>query len=126
LLARVETALAGDRSNGWALAYGVNALAALGEMERAKDWLRRAVLIDPDNAIIHYNLACALSVHFRDFDGALDMLRPFSAAPTVGSLRNAKVDPELDPIRDNSRFVAMLAAAEARVAADQAAATAAQ
>jgi len=46
-LARAEKAVAQDRNNGYAMAVGVNALALLGEAERAKAWMGRAILIDP-------------------------------------------------------------------------------
>src|SRR6202044_3527206 len=48
-LARTEKTLAQDPNNGTAMAYGAISLAALGEAERAKDWINRALLIDPDN-----------------------------------------------------------------------------
>ncbi len=31
------------------MGWGVIALACLGEAERAKEWMNRALLIDPDN-----------------------------------------------------------------------------
>ena len=34
------------------------ALATLGEPERAKEWINRALLIDPDNMNARYNFAC--------------------------------------------------------------------
>ena len=46
-------------------------LLYLGKPERARDWARRAVLIDPDNMIMRYNLACDLVIQLRDFDMAL-------------------------------------------------------
>ena len=58
---RAEKAVAQDRSNGNAMGVGVAALAALGEADRAKDWMRRALLIDPDNLMMRYNFACALA-----------------------------------------------------------------
>ena len=35
----------------------------------------------------------------------------------IGLLNHAKADPDLDPLRDDPRFKAMIAAAEARLAA---------
>ena len=59
-LERAERAIAKEPTNGQALAAGANALMFLGDMERARDWSRRAMLLDPDNLIMRYNLACAL------------------------------------------------------------------
>ena len=115
---RAEAALAQDRSNGSALAYGVGALAVLGEADRARDWARRALLIDPDNLQMRYNLACALSAHLGDVDGALDLLVPYFVKATVpDAVAYARIDPDLDPIRDDPRFKAMIVEAEARLAA---------
>jgi adenylate cyclase len=72
------------------------------------------LLIDPDNLNMRYNCACSLSGQLGDGDGALDLL---AARATVGDVNYAKMDRDLDPIRDHPRFVAMLEAAEARLAA---------
>jgi adenylate cyclase len=58
------------------MGMGVTALAALGETDRAKDWMRRALLIDPDNLQMRYNFACTLAASLGDPDAALDMLGP--------------------------------------------------
>ncbi len=116
-LARAEKALAQDPSNGSAMGYAVCALGALGEAERARDWARRALLIDPDNRNMRYNLACGLSIQLRDAEGALELLGPWFARASQANLNHAKVDGDFDPIRDHPRFQAMLAAAEARLAA---------
>jgi len=117
-LARSEKTLSQDQNNGGAMASGADALAALGERERAKDWVDRALLIDPDNMNMRYNFACSFVTQLKDFDSALEMLRPVFAAWNSGFLKHAKADPDLDAIRDDPRFQAMLAAAEARVAAE--------
>jgi adenylate cyclase len=116
-LARTEAVLAQDRGNGGAMAYGASALAVLGEADRARDWIQRALLVDPDNMGMRYNLACGLSMELHDTDAALDLLDPFFA--TVGNtfLQHARIDPDLDSIREHPRFKAMVAAAEARLAA---------
>jgi adenylate cyclase len=115
-LLRAEKTLAQDQNNGAALGAGVDALAAQGDEERAKDWINRALLIDPDNMNMRYNFACTLVTQMKNFDLALEMLAPVFAKWNVGFLKHAKADPDLDGIRDDPRFEAMLAAAEARVA----------
>jgi len=116
-LARAEQVLANDPGNGAAMGFGAGALAVLGDAERARDWIARALRIDPGNMNMRYNLACALSVHLRDVEGALDLLGPYFACVTPGWLDNAKVDPDLAPMRGDPRFQAMVATAEARLAA---------
>jgi adenylate cyclase len=114
---RAERALAQDPSNGSAMGFGAGALAILGEGDRAKDWIHRALLIDPNNLRMRYNLACALSSNLGDADAALDLLGPFFAQTTASFVDHAKVDPDLDRLRGDRRFLAMIAAAEARLAA---------
>ncbi|HEY1448555.1 MAG TPA: tetratricopeptide repeat protein, partial [Caulobacteraceae bacterium] len=113
---RAEAALAQDRSNGSAMGYGAVALAVLGEKERCRDRIRRALLIDPDNQIMRYNFACALSVYLKDIDGALGLLGPYLAQVTRTDLEWTKSDPDMDPLRVDPRFQALIAAAEARLA----------
>jgi adenylate cyclase len=115
-LARAEKALAQDQGNGTIMGFGVSALAALGETERAKDWIGRALLIDPDNLNMRYNFACSLSGQLKDNEGALDLFGSYFTTASVGDVSFAKIDPDLDAIRHDPRFVAMLAAAEARLA----------
>ncbi|HEY8054085.1 MAG TPA: TIR domain-containing protein [Steroidobacteraceae bacterium] len=116
-LSRIEKTLAQDPNNGTAMSYGAIALAALGEAERAKDWINRALLIDPDNMNARYNFSCTLTTYLKEPDAALELLRPFFESVAVGFLNHAKADPDLAPLRDDPRFKAMFAAAETRLAA---------
>src|SRR5262249_54086922 len=102
---------------GRAMSVGVVALAALGEKDRAKDWMRRALLIDPDNLAMRYNFACALVAQLSDPDAALDMLGPVFERDTADNLTEAQNDPDLASLREHPGFQAMIAAAEARLAA---------
>jgi adenylate cyclase len=117
-LARTEKTLAQDPNNGTAMAYGAIALGSLGEAERAKDWISRTLLIDPDNMNARYNFACTLATYLKDYDAALELLGPVFATMAIGFLNHAKADPDLDPLRGDPRFTAMLAASERRLAAE--------
>ena len=115
-LERSEKAIARDPTNCSALAMGASALNALGEQERARDWVRRALLLDPENLLVRYNLACALALELDDKEGAIAALQPFFEQITSTTLiRHLEVDPDLDPIREDARFVDMLADAKQRL-----------
>ena len=115
-LARAEKILAQDPNNGAAMGYGVAALASLGKSERAKEWINRALLIDPDNMNMRYNFGCALTI-LGEIEPAIDILDQVFETAHVDRLNHAKVDPDLDPLREDPRFMAMMTQAEARIAA---------
>ena len=114
-LERCEKILARDSSNGAALDQSSVALAVLGERERAKERMERALLVGPDNITTRYNFVCTLANYLKDRDAALEMLRPAFEQMGAGLIHHAKIDPDLDLIRDDPRFKEMLAAAEERV-----------
>jgi len=114
-LVRTENVLGPDSNNCSAMGHASVALAVLGQRERAKDWMSRALLIDPENINSRYNFACALANYLNDTEGALEMLGPAFEKMGAGLVTHAKVDPDFDCIRDDPRFKAMLAAAEARL-----------
>lgn len=116
-LARSEKLLAQDPDDGTVTGYSAYALGALGEAERAKERMNRAILIDPDNFNMRYNFACVLVIHLNDPEAALDLLGPILEKLAVGFLNHVKVDPDFDSLRDHPRYKAMVAAAEARLAA---------
>ncbi len=116
-LERCEKILAQDSNNGAALGHLAIALAVLGHRERAKERMDYALLIDPDNLTMRYNFVCSLANFLNNKDAALEMLRPAFEQMGLGLINHAKVDPDLDSIRDDQRFKAMIATAEARLAA---------
>jgi adenylate cyclase len=77
--------------------------------------MERALLIDPDNLTMRYNFGCTLANFLGDKEAALEMLRPAFEKMGLGLVNHAKVDPDLDRIRDDPRFKEMLAAAERRL-----------
>jgi adenylate cyclase len=102
--------------DGAVMAQVVGALAVLGESERAKDWAERAVLLDPDNMHMRYNLACSLIADLGQPETALDLLEPYFAQVGLEFVGWAKSDPDLDSVREHPRFKAMVGDAEARLA----------
>ena len=115
-LKRAEKVLAHDQNNSMVAGYSAYALAALGHSERAKARMERALLIDPENFNMRYNFGCALCTYLADTEAALEMLAPVFACITDSFLPYAKADPDLDLLRSEPRFHAMVADAEARLA----------
>jgi adenylate cyclase len=118
VLKRAEAILVHDQNNSMVAGYSAYALAALGEGERAKARMERALLIDPSNFNMRYNFACAISVYLKDMEAALDMLGPVFETISDTFLPYAKVDPDLELLRSHPRYQAMLEKAEARLAAN--------
>jgi adenylate cyclase len=119
-LVRTEKLVTQDPNNGSAMGFAIGALATLGEAARAKDLIHRAMLLDPDNMNMRYNLACAVINELGDVEGGLDLLLPLYETIGTELVNWGKTDPDLDSVRDHPRFIAMAAAAEARLAAKNA------
>ncbi|MGH8403543.1 MAG: tetratricopeptide repeat protein, partial [Gammaproteobacteria bacterium] len=116
---RAEALLARDQNNSGIVAYSAYALTALGEGEKAKARINRALLIDPDNWNMRYNFACALCAYLKDKEAALEMMKSLTESATRPLLEYVKADPDFEPLHDDPRYQAMVAAAEARLAASK-------
>ncbi len=115
-LARAEKITTQEPDNGMALGYVVNSLCFLGNAERAKEFAKRAMLLDPDNLTMRYNFACGFA-QLREFEVVLDLLAPVFERDAAETVNWAKVDPDLDGVRDLPRFKSMMEKADARLAA---------
>ena len=105
---RAERALTSHPEDARAAYLGANALAVLGEKERAKEWAARALAIDPDDVLIQYNVACVYSL-LGDVEQAFDLLERL--LPNAGhELRRGwiKHDSDLDPLRSHPRYQKVL------------------
>jgi adenylate cyclase len=111
----VEDVLIRDPDNGAALAFGALSLTSAGEGARAKEWIDKALLLDPDNLYMRYNLAWPLLTFLGDKEAALELLEPALAKAGATLVSLAAVDRNLDSLRIDPRFQAMLQAAQARV-----------
>jgi adenylate cyclase len=112
-MARIEAVIAAEPDHGRALGYGAGLLANLGETERAREWIERGTLLDPDNTILHFNFVCALS-RMGEFDAAIDLLEDVIFKASRGWLNWLDNDTDLDPLRDKPRFVELVQKAKAR------------
>ena len=113
--AEVEKVLAQDSGNGAAISFGVAALAVLGKKDQAREWIDKALLLDPDNLNMRYNFACALAADLGDREGAIALLETTLSRAT-GTLGVAEADPDLDSIRDDPRFQKLIADRKAELA----------
>ena len=114
-LARVERVIAAEPDHGRALGYGAGLLAFLGEGERAKEWIERGTLVDPNNTILHFNFVCALST-LREIDAAVELLGTVIDKASRGWLMWLDQDTDLDPLRNDTRFIELVQQAKARFA----------
>jgi adenylate cyclase len=112
---RAERAITQDATNGSALASGAICLALLGETDRSREWVQRALFLDPDNLNMRYNVACSFALS-GDTDEAINTMEPwFQVVNSATRIRHSEADPDLDPIRNDPRFKEMLAAAKERL-----------
>jgi len=116
---RAERAVAQDASNGAALAFGAISLAILGDPQRARGWIDRALMIDPDNNTMRYNLACSLATYLCDREAAVEVLETYFERVSTSELKHCEADPDMDPLRDHPRFQEMVATAKARLMTDK-------
>jgi adenylate cyclase len=116
-LERFERIIAAEPDHTTAMSFAIGALIALGERERALAWAERALLLAPPEDIsLRYNLACAMAL-LGDNDRSLDLLESILGTLQSESLSWIRIDTGLDSVREHPRFKAMIAAAEARLAA---------
>jgi adenylate cyclase len=89
-----------------ALVLGANALWLMGHPERALEWANRALALDPENPSVLYNLGCFYSIAGAS-KKALDCLEKSAEIGTI-SKEWVEHDSDLDPIRAEPRFQALL------------------
>jgi adenylate cyclase len=108
----VENNLKWNPDDARAYHLGAGNLLVLGDTERAKRWLHRAIEIDPDDPIVLYNVACNLA-SLGEIESAIDYLDRATEHGTVSAawMRN---DEDLANIRSDPRYTELLEQLEAR------------
>lgn len=125
MVSQSQKALEQDPSNGAALGILAGGLAILGERDRANEMIERALLIDPDNGKMRYNFACVLANYLDEKDEAIKLLATTLPFANRALVINAAVDPDMDPLRGDPRFTAILDRAKKQLGIDDAPATSA-
>ncbi len=90
-----------------ALYMGANGLVALGERKKGRQWLERALALDPDDSMLLYNAGCIYSLLDLK-EEALDCLEK-SVAGGLTQRGWYTHDSNLDNVRDHPRFERLLA-----------------
>ena len=114
MLERSERVLKQDSLNASALGVSAAALTILGDLDKAKERIQRAMVVDPDNINMPYNFACMLATWVGDLDAALDMLEPMMPRQSRSLMLTMLADPDMDPLREHPRFKRMVADAMKR------------
>ena len=113
-LERAEKALERNPRDAAAVGNGVMSLAVLGDRERAREWARRALELEPNNYILRYNIGCAY-VDLEDYDRALDLVEDSLSHLGRHHVRHVQHDPDIAILRSRPRFAKMLAEAKRRL-----------
>jgi adenylate cyclase len=73
------------------------------------------MLIDCDNLDMRYNCACLYATYLGEPERALSFLDRYLSAIGNFQISLVEADPDLDPLRDEPRFKAMLSRAKKRL-----------
>ena len=102
-LERARRALELNPGDMRALTLGPGALRELGRLAEAREWSERALVLEPDEPSVLYNIACFYST-IGEVDRAMDLLERNDVMPGIANRAWVDHDPDLDPLRELPRF----------------------
>jgi adenylate cyclase len=114
-LKRAEEALRKHPESSRPAQLAAATLACMGEAEKAKMWMERALAIDPDDSHIQYNAACMWS-QIGEHDKALDLLQRWASHVGPENKDWMQQDPDLDPLREHPRYKKIVELIDASIA----------
>jgi non-specific serine/threonine protein kinase len=89
-----------------AVYFGAFSLCHQGEIERGLEWAGKALVMDPDEPQVLYNVAC-VHAKFGDPEKAIDCLEQ-AIKHGWGQKEWMENDPDLAPLRDRPRFQSLM------------------
>jgi TolB-like protein/tetratricopeptide (TPR) repeat protein len=107
----VENNLKWNPDDARAYYLGAGTLFLLGDTERAKRWLHRAIEIDPDDPVVLYNAACNFAT-LGELESAIEYLDRAIRHGTV-SVAWMRNDEDLAKLHSDPRYAELLAQLEA-------------
>lgn len=113
-LQRIELEVSARPDNANALVHGALALARLGQKERAKEWVTRALIIEPDDPMDQYNAACAWA-QMNEPDEAMKILEACVPRMPPEFINWVRQDVDLESMRTVECFRSLLSSGEARL-----------
>ncbi|WP_192183481.1 adenylate/guanylate cyclase domain-containing protein [Mesorhizobium amorphae] len=117
-LDRAEKEIAVRPDNSHALASGALALAYLGEVERARGWVSRALVVC-DDSLEQYNVACAMA-QIGEIEKAFELLEACVSKIPAQFLDWIRNDTDLEPLHAHLRYDHLIAAGERRLSINEA------
>jgi tetratricopeptide (TPR) repeat protein len=91
---------------------GAADLSFLGESDKARDWNRRALAMEPDDPSVLYNIACNFAMEGQPDEAISTLSKALDKG--FGHWKWIEHDSSLDPIRSNPGFAALLERRPAR------------
>jgi adenylate cyclase len=86
---------------------GAGALIEIGERDRAREWISRAMATDPDDVLTQYNVACVYS-KLGELDVAFDLLERLLPHANHETKSWVRYDTDFDPLRTEPRYQKVL------------------
>jgi adenylate cyclase len=111
---RAEEALRRFPDSARAAQLAAGSLVVLSRHGEAKEWLTRAMALEPDDSQAMYNGAC-MWAQLNDFGRAMDLLEKYVTTVGREPLVWLSHDPDLDPLKGYARFEALLATIQNRL-----------
>jgi len=102
-LERAENELKLHPENARPAYLGAMCLVEVGEADRAREWLSRAMAIDPDDELTQYNVACGYC-RLGDVNAAFDLLDKVLPNASDWIKSWIKYDSDFDPLRKLPRY----------------------
>lgn len=113
-LKRAEEALRRFPESSRPAQLGAAAMVSLGKTEQAREWMERALSIDPDDTHIKYNAGC-MWAQMGESERALDLLEQWASHVGRENKDWMQKDPDLESLRELPRYKKIVELIDAKI-----------